>query len=231
MNSYLDFNDFDTPVKSYVDDRATSYSLKSFTKYTKVFAKLNKATLNDDYFKLRSASTKEFFSTEKIQNDIGSIDTKVALQALILLDSSRGIYQRTVFSILDLTGTLGGIFGLLTSFCGTVVTLISTQIMLASVFRRLYFMKQDGCQLVEDKVIQRPENINNPFTEEEKEKEPDLRRQTNLFTRVDDSRVNSDISVQLDIQNKSVDSNTPNYQSYVNKLGNELKNRRRYKAS
>ena len=122
-------------------------------------------------------------------------------------------------------------FSNVTSFCGTVVTLISTQIMLASVFRRLYFMKQDGCQLVEDKVIQRPENINNPFTEEEKEKEPDLRRQTNLFTRVDDSRVNSDISVQLDIQNKSVDSNTPNYQSYVNKLGNELKNRRRYKAS
>ena len=101
--------------------------------------------------------------------------------------------------------------------------------MLASVFRRLYLMKQDGCQLVEEEIIQRSANINNPFTEEEKE--PDLRRQTNIFSRVDDSRMNSDITVQLDIQNKSFESSIPNHQSYLNKLENELKNRRRYKAS
>ena len=90
-------------------------------------------------------------------------------------------------------------------------------------------MKQDGCQLNEDERVQKPTNITNTLVEEDKEL--DFRRQANILSRADDSRSNSEISVQLDIQNKSVDSNTPNYQSYANKLGNELKNRRRYKAS
>ena len=62
---------------------------------------------------LDQCQPKSSLALKKIQNDVGAIDTSVAFNAVILLDSSRGIYQRTVFSILDLTGTLGGIFGLI----------------------------------------------------------------------------------------------------------------------
>ena len=57
----------------------------------------------------------------------------------ILMDPNRYLYQRTVFSIIYLSGTIGGIFGLLSSAWGFVVGIISTQIMLSSVFRRINY--------------------------------------------------------------------------------------------
>ena len=56
------------------------------------------------------------------------------------MDPNRDLYQRTVFSIIDLFGTIGGIFGLLTSICGLVIGMISAQVMLSSVLKRLYFV-------------------------------------------------------------------------------------------
>ena len=112
MNN-LDFNDYNTPVKSYFDDRILINTVKSFTKYIKVYAKLNTATLNDDYLKIQSPTTKQFFNTDKIVYELSDNDSTTIMQTAIFVDSNRGNYQRTVFSILDLLGLVGGIFGLL----------------------------------------------------------------------------------------------------------------------
>ena len=110
----MDFNNFDTPVKSYVDDRLSFYMQANYVKVVKMYAKLSKATLDDDYFKIQSPTKKEFFSIERAQND-GTNSNYYIFSAVILMDPNRDLYQRTVFSILDLFGTIGGIFGLLTS--------------------------------------------------------------------------------------------------------------------
>ena len=109
----LDFNDFDTPIKSFVDDRVSFYLLSGIAKLVKIYAKLNKAELNDDYMKLNPTVNKEFFSVDRIQSDIGTLNNDIICQTIILLDPNADTYQRTVFSILDLFGTVGGIFGLL----------------------------------------------------------------------------------------------------------------------
>ena len=139
MNSYMDFNDFVTPVKSYVDDRISFYLQSDYVKFVKMYAKLSKATLDDDYFKLRSTTEKEFFSIDRVQND-GTNHNSYIFNAAILMDPNRDLYQRTVFSILDLFGTIGGIFGLLTSVCGLVIGMISVQVMLSSILKRLYYV-------------------------------------------------------------------------------------------
>ena len=114
FNSYMDFNDFNTPVKSYLDDRLSFYLQPNYVKYIRMYAKLSKTTLDDDYFRIRSSNEKEFFSIERFQND-GTVHTFNYFNAAIMMDPNRDLYQRTVFSILDLFGTIGGIFGLLTS--------------------------------------------------------------------------------------------------------------------
>ena len=53
--------------------------------------------------------------------------------------STRDKYERIVFSIFDLFGIVGGLYGLLSSLWGLIIGFIATQIMLSSVFRRLYF--------------------------------------------------------------------------------------------
>ena len=134
----FDFNDFETPVKFYFDDRASFYLQPNNAKIVKLYAKRNQATLNDDYFKISSAQNKEFFSIGAVQSDFASYSAEVISKTVILLDRNRDLYQRNVLTILDLFGTIGGIFGLLTSACGFLIGMISTQIMLSSVLRRLY---------------------------------------------------------------------------------------------
>ena len=77
--------------------------------------KRNKATFDDDYFKLKSAKSEEFFCLNKVISDIGSVDLNTAYEATIYLDPSKDIYQRNVFTIMDLFGVIGGIYGLLIS--------------------------------------------------------------------------------------------------------------------
>ena len=134
----MDFNDYITPVKKSLDDRISYYLQAGYVKYIKMYAKLSKATLDDDYLKLNSSINKKFFSIDRVQTDSTDDDIYV-FNASILMDPNRDLYKRTVFSILDLFGTIGGIFGLLTSAFGFVIGIISTQIMLSSIFRRIYY--------------------------------------------------------------------------------------------
>ena len=134
----MDFNDFVTPVKMSLDDRIIYFLEPNYSKNIKMYAKLNKATLDDDFLKLSSSVNKEFFSVDRVQSDI-STNKPYIFETSILMDPNRDLYQRTVFSILDLFGTIGGIFGLLSSAWGFVFGIISTQIMLSSVFRRIYY--------------------------------------------------------------------------------------------
>ena len=105
----------------------------------KIYSRLNKVTLDDDYMMIKSAKNQEFFSVDNIRNDIGAFSPDYVAEAVILLDSYRDLYQRNAFTILDLFGIIGGIFGLLTSAFGFLLSMITTQIMLSSVFRRLYY--------------------------------------------------------------------------------------------
>ena len=93
----IDFNDFETPVKSYFDDRASFYLQPNNSKLVKLYAKRNQATLNDDYFKISSAQNKEFFSIDTVQSDFASYSTGIISKTAILLDRNRDLYQRNVF--------------------------------------------------------------------------------------------------------------------------------------
>ena len=116
----MDFNDYVNPVKISLDDKI-SYNLQSsYVKYIKMYTKLNKATLDDDYLLIKSSEEKQFFSIDRVQND-GTNDNYYIFDAALLMDPNRDLYQRKVFSILDLFGTIGGIFGLLTSAWGFVI--------------------------------------------------------------------------------------------------------------
>ena len=128
-----------SPIKASIDDRLAFILTPSATKIIKMYAKLNQATLDDDYLKIKSSLDKQFFSFDRVVNDFSTTPIPTIFSLSIFMDPNRDLYQRTVFSILDLLGTIGGIFGLLKSVCGFVIGFVSTQIMLSSIFRRLYY--------------------------------------------------------------------------------------------
>ena len=231
LNSYMDFNDYSNPVKSYFDDRASFYLLTAYAKVAKIYAKLNKAVLDDDYLKLKSTTTKEFFSVDRISNDVATFDYDVVAEVGILLDPNRDTYHRTVFTILDLFGTLGGIFGLLTSACGAIIGIMTTQIMLSSVFRRLYYTNKLNFDSLAIKIMDRSRKIASVLVEEDKQ--PDKKNNKSYTTKLkyDDSKSYSDIDVRLDDNNQTSEINKTNDEFVLHKLRTALKYRKKYQAN
>ena len=117
----------------------------------------------------------------------------------ILLGPNKDTYTRTVFTIMDLFGKVGGIYGLLQSSCGFFIGFISYQIMLSSVFRRLYFVNQLDEDSSSAEINHRPRRVAK-MPEESKNWIPRT-RVLPTFNRQDESKSQSDINIQLSDNN------------------------------
>ena len=116
------FNDFDTPVISYLDHRTIIYLSFLYSKFEK---DLFKAMFYSDYFKLKYAKTDESFWLSKVISYIGSYSEDIVYDASIYLDPNKDIYKKNVFTIMDLFGVIGSIYGLLLSSWRLLVGFIS----------------------------------------------------------------------------------------------------------
>ena len=200
LNSYMDFNDFNTPIKTYIEDSNYFYLSSDFSKITRIYLKQNEANLNDDYLRLSSPLNKAFFSTDKTIVDTAPPFVE-SIFISILLGPNKDTYTRTVYSIMDLFGNVGGIYGLLQSACGFVVGFISYQILLSSVFRRLYFVNRLDDDSSSAEVIHNPKRVDK-LHEESKHWIPRTRILP-MLSRQDESKSHSDINIQLSDNNIS----------------------------
>ena len=207
-NKYMDFTDFDTPVKPYLDDRNYFYLDPTATKVWRVYLQQNEAITNDDYLKIKSASDTSFFSIEKKTIVDSSIYSSTLINISLMLGPNKSTYSRTVFTIMDLFGNVGGIYGLLQSVWGILVGIVSTQIMLASVFRRLYYTNKTNFENLFIKVSERTRKAGNMPAEETKGQ--DLKsRFMSILSRNDESKSTSEIEIKLEDKNKMIKAALP----------------------
>ena len=61
----MDFNDYSTPIKSLFDDTNVFNIIPGYNKEIKIYLKLSEANLDDDYLKIKSATTQQFFEIQK----------------------------------------------------------------------------------------------------------------------------------------------------------------------
>ena len=116
---------------------------------------------------------------------------------------------------------------MVTSVLGSLVTMISSQIMLTSVFKRLYFTRDE--QICKDQLKlnfnQSRININ------EEVKGSEFKAQNKIIARTDDLKEQSEIAVQFDYNSNLIDYQNQNEDEALLRLKNELKQRRKYKAN
>ena len=98
LNSYMDFNDFDTPVKTFLDDRNVMFVSSTMSKTVKLYARLNEVNLDDDYLNLKSPINKEFFTLDKAILDINPLSNSIFIEADIFLDYNKDTYKRSVYT-------------------------------------------------------------------------------------------------------------------------------------
>ena len=114
INKYLDFNNYTTPIQSYFDDRYSFLLTPSFSKVSRVYLQKNEAILNDDYLGIQPASNYTFFNVEKSTTDIAYVGYEYVGFGL-MLGPSKITYTRNVFTLMQLIGNVGGVYGLLIS--------------------------------------------------------------------------------------------------------------------
>jgi hypothetical protein len=151
VNSYVDFEDYSSPVKRYLDDKYSWKGNPSTTKKIRMFAKENSIELRDNRIGIAGSEYKDFISLEDSTFDIVDFSSLEYFDITINLSTEKSNYQRSVFTLFDLSGLIGGLFEVLTMIFGIFVAFISKHSFYHSIFKRLYQVDTDS-----DKNRQQP---------------------------------------------------------------------------
>ena len=232
---YVNFDDFNNPIKSFINDHFTYQLVSGFNKQLKLYVKQSKIELNDNYVLIENTQNIHFLDVERSSMDIvlESSDGEI-FDVSVKLEGNQDIYKRTVFSLFDLMGQVGGTYQVLFIICGYFfVKLLSTEMLLSSVFRRLYLTnvsesKQSYTTQISE-ILSRIPRSNK--IEELKSPNDKSEWQINMSSHNDFSRLSSDINLSvLNSQNTNMISEDQSI-SITNQLKNILSTRRKYKAS
>eukprot|EP00347_Sterkiella_histriomuscorum_P007363 403349230 len=163
VNQYFDFDDFDNPIKQYIDDRYYIPIEPAIQKSIELFIKRSKTKQNDNYIPFSPQVDQEFASVENIQpftakSDYGGREcfARVALG----IDLQYDIYSRQVYTFADLLSDMGGIYSSLFAFGALIVGLFSENLFYYQIIKDLYQVRprKDWQNKNNSKNGERPKN-------------------------------------------------------------------------
>ncbi|CAI2382440.1 unnamed protein product [Moneuplotes crassus] len=145
VNTYFDFDDYASPVKTYIDGRLVVDMLPGYVKRDDVFIQNNEAEIQDSYFAYQpGGSKKEFVEIHRVDSrlavQIDAVDNSI-YKLLFVKDAETKSYERQVFSLLEVTGNIGGLFEILERTGGFLVALFSGRMFLFSILTKLYHVE------------------------------------------------------------------------------------------
>ena len=140
INNYFDFDDFNQPIKSFLDDQFFYPLTSGFTKNANMYIRQNTAEQKDSLFRYQPSGTQSsFISIESVIDKFIKINSqKNVLLASFYKDPKSYNYERTVFSFLDCWGLIGGVNEILEIWGKLIVSLFSGKIFAFSILSALY---------------------------------------------------------------------------------------------
>mmetsp|Transcript_33143 Transcript_33143/g.32520 ORF Transcript_33143/g.32520 Transcript_33143/m.32520 type:complete len:197 (-) Transcript_33143:574-1164(-) len=141
VNNYFDFDDYKNPVKTYIDDRFELYMIDTLYQQQNSFIQVNEAEVQDSYFAYQpGGSNKEFFEIERVDTKLISsqVHQGELLNLKFVKDAASKSYERTVFSFMEVTGNIGGLFEILQIAGGFIVGIFSGRLFTFSMLSSLY---------------------------------------------------------------------------------------------
>lgn len=143
INSYFDFDDYEDPIKTYLEDLNIITLLPSTTKSLVYDVQHNLAELKENLFFNVFSETREFYSvgSRSSQSENFVFNYNAYVMMFFKLSQISDSYERSVFTLFDMFGLLGGVFGILSSFGGIMVSLISVKLFNNTLFSQLYQIK------------------------------------------------------------------------------------------
>ena len=160
INTYFDFNDYDNPVHTFVEQR-TERGIKGFTRYSDIYIRENEAVLQDNYFAITPSEDHRKFIHVDIYNDRNLDNSKIDYVVFSFYKSYQKVfYERSVLNFLDALGALGGVFGILSGLGYIFVSNFADRTFYYSILSSIYQVDTLGCQIDHDKDKSYLQNLN-----------------------------------------------------------------------
>jgi hypothetical protein len=143
INSYFDFDDYENPVKTYLEDMNIISFLPSTTKRVSYDIQHNTAELKENLVFNVFTQSKEFYSIgERIYaSENFNFNSQAYVAIYFKMSQISEVYERTVFTLFDMFGLLGGVFGILSTFGFIIVSSLSVKLFNNSLLSKLYQIK------------------------------------------------------------------------------------------
>ena len=139
INSYFDFDYYNKPIKSFLDDQFYYHLTSGFTKNANMYIRQNTAEQKDSLFRYQPSGTQSsFISIESVIEKFIKTNSKIVLLASFYKDPKSYNYERTVFSFLDCWGLIGGVNEIREIWGKLIVSLFSGKIFAFSILSALY---------------------------------------------------------------------------------------------
>ena len=141
VSSYFDFDDYENPIHYYLQDMNVFILVSSLGLKSQYLVRQNQATMNDNIFLGSQGPSSEliFYSIDRKSSSYSNIDFDNAyLQIFLNLDPQVDLYQRTVYSFLDMLGFIGGIYELFRIFGHLWIGYFINKIYYSSILSKLY---------------------------------------------------------------------------------------------
>jgi phosphoketolase len=119
INKYYDFSDVENHLKTYVDDTLFEEADLYLTKRRNIFIRENRVTEYNSIWPWASPKEYKFYSVSKVTNVVVNAveeESNILTQFEISMDNQIDIYERRVYTLLDIFSDLGGIYEIIKIF-------------------------------------------------------------------------------------------------------------------
>ncbi|CDW73837.1 UNKNOWN [Stylonychia lemnae] len=147
VNTYFDFFDFkdNYPIKKFIDDSFFVEVEASKIKKANIYIQLQDAQLQDNYLQLGQTDQIQFHQiSNNREYDKMYVDSDGYMIALFLrLDDQYDLYNRKIYSFLELLGDIGGLYRSLQGIGLFIVGKIAGILFLSDVMNKIYQVRKN----------------------------------------------------------------------------------------
>jgi hypothetical protein len=161
VNSYFDFDDYETPIKTYLEDLNVISLIPDITKNFFYEIQENTAELKESLLFNVFSETKKFYSIGERAATVENFQRfqQSFTNIFIRLSQKSDMYERISFTIFDMFGIIGGIFGVLSAFGSISTSLISEKVLNNRILSKLYQMRMENNNTFASQNLIEDENL------------------------------------------------------------------------
>ena len=139
LNNYLDFDNYNEPIQSFLDDRFYWDLAPGLRKKSDIYIKKSEANFIDDFIQFGQSKDITFYQISTMRDSVVIEDTDLQIMSVYFrFDSNYDTYYRRIYSIGDLLGQTGGMYSSILLIGAAFVGIFSERLFVSSILRKIY---------------------------------------------------------------------------------------------